>query len=104
MTGHSDDPAELRARIVDRLLAGDGMAIWSVAVAPWRSALATVPRHEFIPDTVWIKNPSHWPTLLPLCRDDDPQDCAVTHFAALMPETPDFVAALHRINDVALKC
>ncbi|MGH3869835.1 MAG: hypothetical protein ACRDQ4_27790 [Pseudonocardiaceae bacterium] len=57
------DPTELRLRMTDRLLAGDNMAPWSVAVAPWRSALATVPRHEFIPDTVWIKNPSHWPTL-----------------------------------------
>jgi hypothetical protein len=39
-----------------------------------------------------------------LCPHDNPEDCALTHFAALMPETPDFVVALHRINDVALEC
>jgi hypothetical protein len=72
VTGHPDDPAELRGRMTDRLLASDGMAAWSTTVAPWRSALATVPRHEFIPDTVWIKNPGRGPTLVPLHRDDDP--------------------------------
>jgi protein-L-isoaspartate(D-aspartate) O-methyltransferase len=103
VTGHSDDPAELRARIVDRLLAGDGMAIWSVAVAPWRSALATVPRHEFIPDTVWIKNPSYWPTLLPLCRDDDPgrwleltygDDAVITQVDDGHPDGPGLAGAM----------
>jgi protein-L-isoaspartate O-methyltransferase len=72
VSGHLDDPAELRVRMIDRLLADDGMAGWSSTVAQWQSALATVPRHEFIPDTVWIKNPRHWPALLPLHRDDNP--------------------------------
>ncbi|MGH3669517.1 MAG: methyltransferase domain-containing protein, partial [Pseudonocardiaceae bacterium] len=66
------DPAALRARMVDRLLADGDVARWASAVAPWRSALAAVPRHEFIPETVWIKNPNHGPTLVPLCRDEDP--------------------------------
>ncbi|PZS39363.1 MAG: hypothetical protein DLM62_08695 [Pseudonocardiales bacterium] len=68
----SVDPAALRARMVDRLLVDDDVARWASAVAPWRSAVAAVPRHEFIPDTVWIKNPKRWPTLVPLCRDEDP--------------------------------
>lgn len=58
--------------MVQRLLADDGVARWSVAMAPWWPALATVPRHEFIPDTVWIKNPGRGPTLLPVHRSDDP--------------------------------
>ncbi|HEY3895329.1 MAG TPA: methyltransferase domain-containing protein [Pseudonocardiaceae bacterium] len=66
------DTAGLRARMVDRLLAEEAMAGWSSAVAPWRPALVTVPRHEFISETVWVKNPDHWPTLLPVHRDEDP--------------------------------
>jgi protein-L-isoaspartate(D-aspartate) O-methyltransferase len=31
-----------------------------------------VPRHEFIPDTVWIDNDGDGPALVPLHRDDDP--------------------------------
>jgi protein-L-isoaspartate(D-aspartate) O-methyltransferase len=38
----------------------------------WRPALATVPRHRYIPDTVWVDNDGDGPTLLPLHRDDDP--------------------------------
>lgn len=40
--------------------------------APWRTALAAVPRHEFIPDTMWIDNNDEGPALVPLHRDDDP--------------------------------
>ncbi len=58
--------------MVARLLADDDVTRWGAAVAPWRSALATVPRHGFIPNTVWIKNPDHGPTLVPLRRDEDP--------------------------------
>jgi protein-L-isoaspartate O-methyltransferase len=58
--------------MIERLWTDDDVARWEAAVALWRSALATVPRHKFIPDTVWIKNPRRWPTLVPLCRDDDP--------------------------------
>ncbi len=72
MTGHCD-PAELRARMVEQVMADDEVARWSAAVAPWRAALATVPRHEFIPDTIWVENPGVGPTLVPLRRDDDPQ-------------------------------
>lgn len=71
MTAHAD-PGELRVRMVERLWVDDDVVRWSAAVAPWRSALATVPRHEFISETVWIKNPDHQRTLLPLYRDDDP--------------------------------
>ncbi|MGH3930126.1 MAG: methyltransferase domain-containing protein [Pseudonocardiaceae bacterium] len=66
------EPAELRARMVERLLADDDVVRWTVAVAPWQSALATVHRHRFIPSIVWIRNPDHQPTLVPLRRDDDP--------------------------------
>ncbi len=58
--------------MVERLLVDGDVSRWASAVAPWRSALAAVPRHEFIPDTVWIKNPNRGPTLVPLCRDEDP--------------------------------
>lgn len=58
--------------MVAQLSVDDDVARWTEAVAPWRPALATVPRHEFIPDTVWIKNPGNGPTLVPLHRDDDP--------------------------------
>jgi protein-L-isoaspartate O-methyltransferase len=54
--------------MVERLWVDDDVVRWTTAVAPWRSALAAVPRHEFIPETVWIKNPHHQPTLLPLYR------------------------------------
>lgn len=89
--------------MIDRLLAGDGMARWRETVAPWRCALATVPRHEFIPDTVWIKNPRHWPTLLPLCRDDDParwleliygDDAVITQVDDGHPDGPGLAGAM----------
>ncbi|MBV9142781.1 MAG: methyltransferase domain-containing protein [Pseudonocardiales bacterium] len=96
------DAAELRARMVDRLLADD-LAGWAAQVAPWLPALATVPRHEFIPDTVWIKNPRHWPTLLPLHRDDDPArwlelsygaDAVITQVDDGHPEGPGLAGAM----------
>ncbi|MGH3937914.1 MAG: methyltransferase domain-containing protein [Pseudonocardiaceae bacterium] len=66
------EPAELRERMVERLLADDDLIRWTAAVAPWQSALAAVHRHRFIPHIVWIRNPDHQPTLVPLRRDDDP--------------------------------
>jgi protein-L-isoaspartate(D-aspartate) O-methyltransferase len=89
--------------MVDRLLADEGMADWSVALEPWRPALETVPRHEFIPDTVWIKNPRHWPTLLPVHRDDDParwlqltygDDAVITQVDDGHPEGPGLAGAM----------
>ncbi len=70
MIGRSD-PAELRERMVKQLSLDSEVAKWASAVAPWRSALEAVPRHEFIPDIVWIKNLHHYPTLIPLRRDED---------------------------------
>ncbi len=71
MIEHRTEPAELRARMVEWLKAVGDVAQWEAPLAPWWLALATVPRHEFIPDTVWVKNPGHGPTLLPVHRDDD---------------------------------
>lgn len=101
MTGHAA-PAELREQMVDRLSEGD-VARWSGAMAPWRSALATVPRHEFIPDTVWIKNPGRGPTLVPLHRDDDPDrwleltygaDAVITQVDDGHPDGPRLAGAM----------
>ncbi|MGH3928766.1 MAG: methyltransferase domain-containing protein, partial [Pseudonocardiaceae bacterium] len=72
MTEHGAAHAVLRARMVAQLQAMDDLARWEAAVAPWWPSLATVPRHRFVPDTVWFKNPDGWPTLLPLHRGDDP--------------------------------
>lgn len=52
MTEHRAEPAELRARMVTRLAAANDVTRWEEQLAPWWPALATVPRHEFIPDTV----------------------------------------------------
>ncbi|MGH3798471.1 MAG: methyltransferase domain-containing protein [Pseudonocardiaceae bacterium] len=75
------DPAELRAGMVTRLQAMDELARWKEAVAPWWPALATVPRHRFIPDTVWIENPQPWPTLVPVHRGEDPDRWLVLAYA-----------------------
>ncbi|MGH3924892.1 MAG: methyltransferase domain-containing protein, partial [Pseudonocardiaceae bacterium] len=72
MSDYRADSAELRAGMVTRLTAMDELARWKEAVAPWWPVLATVPRHRFIPDTVWIENPEPWPTLVPVDRGDDP--------------------------------
>lgn len=72
MTGPRIDPGELRARMVQRLAANTYLAQWEAPLAPWRPALATVPRHRYIPNTVWLDNDGKGPTLLPLHRDDDP--------------------------------
>lgn len=48
-------------------------ARWGERFDQWRSALLAVARHRFIPDTIWIKNPSEGPPLIPLHRQHDPQ-------------------------------
>ncbi len=58
--------------MVARLEANSYLARWEAPVTPWWPALAAVPRHAFIPDTIWIKNPRYVPPLLPLHRKDDP--------------------------------
>ncbi|MGH3903934.1 MAG: methyltransferase domain-containing protein [Pseudonocardiaceae bacterium] len=72
MNNSRADGDELRARMVQRLAAEPYLARWEVAIAPWRPALEVVPRHRFMPDTVWIDNAGPGPTLRPLCRNDDP--------------------------------
>lgn len=63
---------ELRARMVQRLAANTYLAQWAQAWAPWQPTLAAVPRHRYLPDTVWIDNEGDGPALLPLRRSDDP--------------------------------
>jgi protein-L-isoaspartate(D-aspartate) O-methyltransferase len=58
--------------MVQRLAVNTYLARCEVAWVPWRPALATVPRHRYVPDTVWVDNDGDGPTLLPLHRDDDP--------------------------------
>lgn len=72
MTGQRVAPDELRARMVQRLAANTYLAQWESAWTPWRPALAAVPRHRYLPDTVWIDNDGDGPALLPLNRGDDP--------------------------------
>jgi hypothetical protein len=50
----------------------DKLARWATAVQAWWPALTAVPRHRFVPDTIWVPNPEPWPTLVPVHRDDDP--------------------------------
>lgn len=103
MTEHRAEPAELRARMVARLAAVNDVARWEEPLAPWWPALATVPRHEFIPDTVWIKNPGRGPTLLPVHRHDDPDrwleltygdDAVITQIDDGHPRGPGLAGAM----------
>ncbi len=90
--------------MVSRLQAMDDLARWEEAVAPWWPALATVPRHRFIPDTIWIRNPDRWPTLVPIHRSDDPDrwleltylhdDAAVTQVDDGAPSGPGLAGAI----------
>ncbi|HJT03899.1 MAG TPA: methyltransferase domain-containing protein [Pseudonocardiaceae bacterium] len=63
---------ELRARMVQRLAANTYLAQWAQAWTPWQPVLAAVPRHRYLPDTVWFDNGGAGPALLPLRRSDDP--------------------------------
>ncbi|MGH3905789.1 MAG: methyltransferase domain-containing protein [Pseudonocardiaceae bacterium] len=72
MSDYHADPAELRDGMVTQLQAMEELAPWKEAVAPWWPVLAAVPRHQFIPDTIWIENPAPWPTLVPVHRGEDP--------------------------------
>ncbi|GAA4229956.1 methyltransferase domain-containing protein [Actinomadura meridiana] len=57
------DPAELSARLVAELTeAGD-------LVPQWRAAFQAVPRHRFVPDTVWVQDGDR--RLVPVDRADD---------------------------------
>lgn len=75
MTGPDagETPVELRRRMVDAVLAHDFVTRWRAGVVPWRPALVAVPRHEFLPDTVWVENDDGGPpAFVPLHREQDP--------------------------------
>jgi protein-L-isoaspartate(D-aspartate) O-methyltransferase len=57
------DPAPLRRRMVDDLTSS------GVLDPPWRKAFLAVPRHAFIPDTIWRQRRRE---LMPFHRADDP--------------------------------
>ncbi|MGH3778984.1 MAG: methyltransferase domain-containing protein [Pseudonocardiaceae bacterium] len=66
------DTAELRRRMVDAVTAEEVLRRWQVAFAPWRPSLLTVPRHRFLPPTVWVDNDADPPpVLVPLHREQD---------------------------------
>jgi protein-L-isoaspartate(D-aspartate) O-methyltransferase len=58
--------------MVQRLAENPYLAQWEAAWTPWRPALAAVPRHRYLPDTVWVDNDGDGPALVPLDRADDP--------------------------------
>jgi protein-L-isoaspartate O-methyltransferase len=57
------DVTTLQRRLVDDLIAVGKLT------PPWLEAFAAVPRHQFIPDTIWDDSSGE---LVPLRRDDDP--------------------------------
>jgi protein-L-isoaspartate(D-aspartate) O-methyltransferase len=65
-------PVELRRRMVGAVLADEFVVGWRAAVLPWRPALLAVPRHEFLPNTVWVKSDDGPPAYVPLHREQDP--------------------------------
>ncbi len=67
------DTAELRRAMVDAVTAEEFLTRWRPAVEPWRASLLTVPRHRFLPATVWVDNDTDPPPgLMPLQREQDP--------------------------------
>lgn len=59
------DPRVLSQQLLDRLISsGELTPVWS-------EAFAAVPRHQFIPDTIWI---THGAELVPLYRAEGPQE------------------------------
>jgi protein-L-isoaspartate(D-aspartate) O-methyltransferase len=59
------DPRVLSQRMLDRLTSNGELT------PAWSEAFAAVPRHQFIPDTIWI---THDAELVPLRRAEDPQE------------------------------
>lgn len=59
------DPQVLSQRMLDRLASSGELT------PAWCEALAAVPRHQFIPDTIWITRDAE---LVPLHRAEDPQE------------------------------
>jgi protein-L-isoaspartate(D-aspartate) O-methyltransferase len=67
------DPAQLRRQMVDAVTADDCLARWRTTLTPWWPSLQAVPRHRFIPGTVWVDNDTDSPpALVPLHRAQDP--------------------------------
>ncbi len=59
--------------MVEAVTADDCLSKWRTALAPWRSSLLSIPRHQYIPDTIWVDNQAHTgPALVPLHREQDP--------------------------------
>lgn len=52
MTGQGIEPGGLRAQMVAQLEANTSLARWEAALRPWWPALASVPRHSYVPDIV----------------------------------------------------
>ncbi|MBV9010671.1 MAG: methyltransferase domain-containing protein [Pseudonocardiales bacterium] len=69
-----EQPGQLRRQMVDAVLADEFVAGWRAAVAPWQPSLLAVPRHEFLPDTVWVTNHEDGgsPAYVPLDREQGP--------------------------------
>jgi hypothetical protein len=60
--------------MVDRVAADRYVtARWRERFGQWRPSLLAVERHRFIPDTIWIENPSDGPPLVALHRQGDQQ-------------------------------
>jgi protein-L-isoaspartate(D-aspartate) O-methyltransferase len=67
------DAIALRRRMVDEVAAHPYLTPWGDAFTNWRTAMLAVPRHAFIPDTVWTYNPTgDDPQFTPLRRGHDP--------------------------------
>ncbi|MGH3529368.1 MAG: DUF6247 family protein, partial [Pseudonocardiaceae bacterium] len=77
------DPAGLRRRMVDAVIGEEVLRRWRVAFTPWRASLLTVPRHRFLPATVWVDNDADPPpALVPLHREQDPDRWLELAYAA----------------------
>lgn len=52
----------------------DDLTAQGVLTWPWREAFSSVPRHAFLPDTVWRvdRETKAVTNLVPLCRDEEP--------------------------------
>ncbi|MGH3781363.1 MAG: methyltransferase domain-containing protein, partial [Pseudonocardiaceae bacterium] len=67
------DPGALRRAMVDALTTEECLTRWRSAFEPWQASLLTVPRHRFLPPTVWVDNDADPPpALLPVHREQEP--------------------------------
>jgi protein-L-isoaspartate O-methyltransferase len=69
--------------MVDAVLANEFVADWRAGIMPWQPSLLAVPRHEFLPGTVWVNDDSDGsPAFMPLCREQDPDRWLHVAYAA----------------------